>query len=744
MKTIAVVASAGLVLACLIASDASIAGTAGTVISSIEASDSVAVSNNGDIVAVSASGSDINVRMLDPFGVRKIEPFAANSAAAAARSLPWVASDAAGNFVVVWQQAAAAGASPDLYARLFDASGTPKGNEFRVNTTTAGDQTYPFVAMDSNGNFVVTWKSGSPADVVLQRFDSSGRKVGSEIVANEGFGKVGPRQQIVPVVVDDAGNMVIAWQSNVDDPQVAGSDLTMYWLSYDANGVARSSPKAIDCPYEGDAVFLASNRQGYAIAVFGGSGPNLFRTATFSVANPGGLGCSVLHRAGQPNERAIDQVTAAIGSISDNDLPILMSWRLTLGNNVQRRRSQYFDANSRPISDEIPYSGPPAVDPDGDGVLAGGAVVAGPAIVPVALSLSDNPDPVNDAGNRRFTLTAEIENRSAASPNPAAGAASKLRLAYSWPPGEPQATFVSGGNPDWSCNGSGCTKSTPLSAGQTTAVSIDFLLPETSGTITTLATADRAQNGAPVQESEATTACYAGEVSFVEPPSRSLPEEDSGGKGTATTLGVLRSGESCGQLIVTVESYNYGRAAAAGADYEPVSEQLTWADGELGEKTFPLVILADDEVETDEDIGIRISEAGSAVVASPSHLVVTITDNDAPAPTATPTPTSTPPASPTPSPLATPMPTGTPTPTPTPTATATFAPVPTTAPTPAPEPAPTPTAAATPAPTATPIPSPDASPAPNESNAGGGSFGRVLVLWLLAAVARRRHRRGRA
>src|SRR5262245_39773576 len=34
---------------------------------------------------------------------------------------------------------------------------SPVGPEFRVNTTTANDQRYPTVAMDADGDFVVSW-----------------------------------------------------------------------------------------------------------------------------------------------------------------------------------------------------------------------------------------------------------------------------------------------------------------------------------------------------------------------------------------------------------------------------------------------------------------------------------------------------------------------------------------------------------------------------------------------------------
>ena len=63
-----------------------------------------------------------------------------------------------------------------------------QGGEFRINTTTAGDQTYPAVAMDSAGDFTVTWTSsgqdGSAGGIYAQRYNSSGVAQGGEVQVN--------------------------------------------------------------------------------------------------------------------------------------------------------------------------------------------------------------------------------------------------------------------------------------------------------------------------------------------------------------------------------------------------------------------------------------------------------------------------------------------------------------------------------------------------------------------------------
>ena len=68
--------------------------------------------------------------------------------------------DDAGNFVIAWQsfgQDAFGGYG--VYARRYSSTGAALSNEFQVNDFTTGYQFEPSVAMDSNGDFVITWSS---------------------------------------------------------------------------------------------------------------------------------------------------------------------------------------------------------------------------------------------------------------------------------------------------------------------------------------------------------------------------------------------------------------------------------------------------------------------------------------------------------------------------------------------------------------------------------------------------------
>jgi hypothetical protein len=83
------------------------------------------------------------------------------------------ASDAAGNFIVVFDGVSDGGGS-GVMARRYDAAGVPRQGAFPVNTTSLGDQQRPVVASDVWGRLFSAWTSngqdGSAHGVYAQRF----------------------------------------------------------------------------------------------------------------------------------------------------------------------------------------------------------------------------------------------------------------------------------------------------------------------------------------------------------------------------------------------------------------------------------------------------------------------------------------------------------------------------------------------------------------------------------------------
>jgi hypothetical protein len=69
-----------------------------------------------------------------------------------------VAGDESGDFLVVWD--AEEGDSNNTYAQAFDSSRGKLGTQFRVNTSTVGEERHlPAVASAGKGNFIVVWES---------------------------------------------------------------------------------------------------------------------------------------------------------------------------------------------------------------------------------------------------------------------------------------------------------------------------------------------------------------------------------------------------------------------------------------------------------------------------------------------------------------------------------------------------------------------------------------------------------
>lgn len=120
------------------------------------------------------------------------------------------AMDAAGNFVLTW--ISQDGSGKGIYAQRFNANGVAQGGEFLVNTTTTGDQDNPAIAMDSSGDFVITWTSsdGGGTGVYAQRYNSAGVAQGSEFLVNT---STSGDQRNPAIAMDSSGNFVIVWEN---------------------------------------------------------------------------------------------------------------------------------------------------------------------------------------------------------------------------------------------------------------------------------------------------------------------------------------------------------------------------------------------------------------------------------------------------------------------------------------------------------------------------------------------------
>jgi len=163
------------------------------------------------------SGTNLWARLYDPSGAPiQAAPFALLSGADAAgdQREPRVVADGLGRFIVVWEDAAReVGSSWGIYAQVYDNNAallTPQ--PIHVNTSTLNAQRNPRVAADAAGNFIVCWEdwSANNADIRAQRFDANFQPIGGEFVVNSDLG--GDQRRPSVALHESSGHVVMTWE----------------------------------------------------------------------------------------------------------------------------------------------------------------------------------------------------------------------------------------------------------------------------------------------------------------------------------------------------------------------------------------------------------------------------------------------------------------------------------------------------------------------------------------------------
>jgi len=204
----------------------------------------VAMDSDGDFVVTwSSFGQDgssysIYAQRYNAAGVAQGSEFRVNTYTTNYQFTSTVAMDADGDFVVTWLSYGQDGSNEGIYAQRYNAAGAAQGSEFRVNTYTTNLQGFSTVAMDADGDFVVTWSSsgqdGSAYGVFAQRYNAAGVAQGNEFRVNT---YTTDYQSFSTVAMDTDGDFVVTWSSYLQD----GSDNGIYAQRYNAAGVAQGS-----------------------------------------------------------------------------------------------------------------------------------------------------------------------------------------------------------------------------------------------------------------------------------------------------------------------------------------------------------------------------------------------------------------------------------------------------------------------------------------------------------------------
>ena len=148
--------------------------------------------------------------------------FHVNTYLSSVQGYPQVSSLSDGGFVVAWMSyGQESNESYGIRGQRFSPAGVPVGDEFHVNTYTAGEQSFPSVTDLPDGGFVVGWISlgqdGGGWGAYAQRFDASGAPIGTEFRINQTTGG----DQIMEawagrttLAVTPDGHLIATWYGN--------------------------------------------------------------------------------------------------------------------------------------------------------------------------------------------------------------------------------------------------------------------------------------------------------------------------------------------------------------------------------------------------------------------------------------------------------------------------------------------------------------------------------------------------
>lgn len=166
------------------------------------------------------SEDSIQARRFTPDATPLGEDFQVNSYTSGVQGQAAASSDAQGKFVVVWTSTGSGGTDTSEFsvqAQRFAADGSSLGEEFQVNSYTPNKQLMPAIASDAAGNIVIVWASDSSAggDTNLQsiqarRYAANGTALGDQFQVNT---YTTQRQWTPAVASDPRGNWVVAWDS---------------------------------------------------------------------------------------------------------------------------------------------------------------------------------------------------------------------------------------------------------------------------------------------------------------------------------------------------------------------------------------------------------------------------------------------------------------------------------------------------------------------------------------------------
>jgi hypothetical protein len=154
--------------------------------------------------------------------------------------------DNQGNFAITWSGDQLG--NWNTYVNEFNKNGNSQGGPFLVSNPTNADQWLSNLAMNGNGNFVITWSGDQSGnwDVYAQRYGANGQPVGSIFQVNSPSKS---DSDFATAAMDANGNFIITWSGT------GNGNWDIYARTYQANGAAVSSIFQVNPSSNQDQVF---------------------------------------------------------------------------------------------------------------------------------------------------------------------------------------------------------------------------------------------------------------------------------------------------------------------------------------------------------------------------------------------------------------------------------------------------------------------------------------------------------
>ncbi len=218
-------------------------------------------------VGLDGSLDSIAAQQFSANGMPLGDEFLVNTATLNDQSDPAIAMTPTGEFVIAWQSDGQDGDESGIFAQRYDADGSRTGREFQITDSFVGDQENPAIAINTDGSFVVAWESDGLAaastEIFARRFNSNGDALGDDFLVNLTLTN---DQTNSDVALDGEGNFLISWTNE-------GTGITqndVFYRQFSASGAALTSEILVNTFTDDDqqAAAIAQNALGDTLMVW--------------------------------------------------------------------------------------------------------------------------------------------------------------------------------------------------------------------------------------------------------------------------------------------------------------------------------------------------------------------------------------------------------------------------------------------------------------------------------------------